>query len=63
MLLQTHKRRIRLKQKNLAALQDEIDKKAQENAELSRQILDSQVSVTEKMNVEDLAGKLEKQET
>ena len=56
-LLQTQKRRIRLKQKNLTTLQDEIDRKAQENAELSRQILNAQVSVTEKMNVEDLAGK------
>lgn len=55
--LQTHRRRIRLKQKNLTTLQDEIDKKSHENANLDKQILDVQVSLAEKMNVDDLAGR------
>ena len=48
---------MRLKQKNLTTLQDEIDKKSHENANLDKQILDVQVSLAEKMNVDDLAGR------
>lgn len=49
---------MRLKQKRLAVLQEDIDKKKQENAELDRLLQESQVMVTEKKNVEELAGKI-----
>lgn len=53
---QAHKRKMRIKQKRLALLQDDIDKKKQENAELDRQLQEAQVMVIEKKNVENLAG-------